>query len=306
MKYKIYYIENKVNKKLYVGYTSKDINKRFEKHIQNAKKKINRKLYDSMNFHGYNNFEIKFLDECDTIEKAHELESWYIYILDSKNPNKGYNMTWGGDGGYTLSNWSEENKKKLYERQKISREKTFLSKYGVKSATQIDSVKKKISDSHKGLKHTEKTKKKISNTFKRKIKNGEIIVNSSGLRPHKIGEFKHTEETKKKLSKARKGKTYDELFDAEKAEKLRLLHKEQWSGETNPNFVENVTDKEFCFVIKEIINNKTIEEISKLINKSPYKIRQRFKKENINNIQKLKRSDKNNEILTKLINKYEK
>jgi hypothetical protein len=52
-----------------------------------------------MNHYGYDNFEIIKIDECDNKLKAKELECWYIYLFDSKNSEKGYNMTSGGDGG---------------------------------------------------------------------------------------------------------------------------------------------------------------------------------------------------------------
>jgi len=117
MGYHIYYIENQINKKVYVGYTSKKLDERFQKHIKNAELKINRRLYDSMNHHGYDNFKICELETCKEKSTAEELESWYIYLFDSKNPDKGYNMTWGGDGGYTLSEWDEASKAELYRKQ---------------------------------------------------------------------------------------------------------------------------------------------------------------------------------------------
>lgn len=95
MRYSIYCIKNTVNDKVYVGYTSKSIRARFASHLKNARSKVNRRLYDSMNHHGYDKFVIFELDETHYHDKAREMESWYIYLLDSKNPQKGYNMTWG-------------------------------------------------------------------------------------------------------------------------------------------------------------------------------------------------------------------
>jgi predicted GIY-YIG superfamily endonuclease len=54
----IYAIINKRNGKFYFGKTF-DIQKRWKKHVFNATKKINRKLYDSMNSYGYDYFSIK-------------------------------------------------------------------------------------------------------------------------------------------------------------------------------------------------------------------------------------------------------
>lgn len=306
MKYTIYYIENIINNKLYIGYTSNTIEKRFKSHLKNAKNKVNRRLYDSMNYHGYENFKVIKLDETDTQEMANELESWYIYLLDTINPDKGYNMTLGGDGGNTLIKYSDEEKQLIYQKQQESREKTMLKKYGVKSAAMLDFVKEKISKAHHGKSISEVHKKSISNTLKQKIKSDEFVPNTDGLRPHKVGEFKHSHETKVKLSKARNGKTYEDLFDEKKSNELKELHRKMWSGKNNPNYVENITDDELCYIINCLIYNKTIGSISKDIGKSSYKIKQRLVKEGLGNIQKLKREDKENKVLIKLLKKYEK
>ena len=48
----IYKITNSINGKLYIGQTRKTIEERFQVHIKNAQKHINRYLYDAMNKYG--------------------------------------------------------------------------------------------------------------------------------------------------------------------------------------------------------------------------------------------------------------
>ena len=45
----IYKITNSINGKLYIGQTRKTIEERFQAHLKNAQKHINRYLYDAMN-----------------------------------------------------------------------------------------------------------------------------------------------------------------------------------------------------------------------------------------------------------------
>ena len=43
------------------------------------------------------NFTICIIDKTDCFKKLGELERYYIRLYDSKNPNKGYNLTAGGE-----------------------------------------------------------------------------------------------------------------------------------------------------------------------------------------------------------------
>lgn len=305
MKYKVYCIENKITNKLYIGYTNKSINERLDQHIKNAKSKINRRLYDSMNHYGYDNFSISKIDECETQSKVQELESWYIYLLDSKNPDKGYNMTWGGDGGYTLSEWSESERKKLYKRQQKNRESYFLENYDVNTPSKIDWVRKRISESSKGKIISDKHRESISKTLKEKYESGELVANTVGLRPHKVGEFNHSEESKKKMSEFRTGKSYEDIYDLETANRIKKEKSKRWSGYKNPNYKPDLTDNESLKFIQLLIDNKKMSECSKILGHSEYKLRKFLRSVGIKNIQKLRNADTENKRLTKLLEKYE-
>ena len=111
----IYQIRNKITNKSYIG-KSFDYKKRFEIHLKNALNKVNRRLYDSINFHGSENFELILLETIISENKneANEKEKFWIHKFGTLTPN-GYNMTIGGDGGNTLESWDEIRKKELYK-----------------------------------------------------------------------------------------------------------------------------------------------------------------------------------------------
>ena len=164
----IYKITNKITNKCYIGKTNGTIESRFKKHIQNAKKRINRRLYDSMNYHGYENFYIEQIASASTITELNEKEIRYIDEFNSMTPN-GYNMTIGGDGGNTLLNWSDEDRKALYARQGEKRRGKRPAEFSI-----IMSEVSKLREKNKTEDQKAKIAKDISNTLKRKYESGEI------------------------------------------------------------------------------------------------------------------------------------
>lgn len=116
--YTIYKITNQINKKIYIGFTSKSINVRLKKHFQNAfNDNIKTYLYDSMRKYGKDNFTIESIYESTDRHITHNTkETFYINSYKSNNSSIGYNMTDGGDGGDTFSN----NPNKELIRKKLS------------------------------------------------------------------------------------------------------------------------------------------------------------------------------------------
>ena len=93
----IYCIINQINEKKYVGKSTNSIEKRWEEHCKDSKRKRceKRPLYDAMQKYGNENFKIELLQECDELE-LNSFEMFWIEKLDTyKN---GYNATLGGDG----------------------------------------------------------------------------------------------------------------------------------------------------------------------------------------------------------------
>lgn len=115
----IYKITNSINGKLYIGQTRKTIKERFQVHIKNAQKHINRYLYDAMNKYGYDNFIPSLIEECED-SLLDEREIYWIAFYNTTDKNIGYNMTIGGDGGDTWTNnpHKKETSKKISENNK--------------------------------------------------------------------------------------------------------------------------------------------------------------------------------------------
>jgi group I intron endonuclease len=172
----IYKITNKINNKVYVGKTVLPIEERYKKHLGCAKNKVNRRLYDSMNHHGYENFELSLLEVCDNAQQLSEREIYWIDEYNSQTPN-GYNMTSGGDGGNTIAYWKEEDKLNLWASQAKTR--TGMRRNSkVKKRMSAAATKREASRSESERKHISD---KISTTLKQKYKSGELKANTPKL-----------------------------------------------------------------------------------------------------------------------------
>ena len=96
--YEIYKITNVLNKKNYIGITSRGIEVRFKEHLAAARYgKDKYPFHSALKKYGEENFKIEVIDTCDTIEQARLLECKYIKIFHSYIQEDGYNATLGGD-----------------------------------------------------------------------------------------------------------------------------------------------------------------------------------------------------------------
>ena len=91
----IYCITNTVNNKVYVGKTLLSIEKRFQQHLQDAKKYTERPLYRAINKYGADKFSILLLEQVDQSELSVREQYW---IAEKDSYENGYNATRGGDG----------------------------------------------------------------------------------------------------------------------------------------------------------------------------------------------------------------
>lgn len=91
----IYQITNVVTNNRYIGKTINPINDRFKRHIKNAFKGGQTKLYYEIREHGVDNFKVELVEET-TKELLNSREIYYIETLKPE-----LNGTPGGDGGST-------------------------------------------------------------------------------------------------------------------------------------------------------------------------------------------------------------
>lgn len=96
----IYCIENKIDKKKYIGF-SVNIKGRWNYHksFLNKNNHDNSYLQNSWNKYGENNFIFYILEECDK-DKLEEREIYFIDLYQSKDRDNGYNLSDGGNGNF--------------------------------------------------------------------------------------------------------------------------------------------------------------------------------------------------------------
>lgn len=149
--YSIYKIVNKVNGKVYIGFTSKT-NYRFDSHKKVSKnsKHSKRTLYKAVKKYGWEKFDFEIIYQSFDGDYCLKIMEPY-FISEYNSFNNGYNMTKGGEGRLGFKH-SEEVKYKIGSR---TRGKKLQEDH-----------KNKISLSHKGLKPSNETKKLMSKNRK--------------------------------------------------------------------------------------------------------------------------------------------
>jgi len=94
--YSIYKATNTITGKVYIGYTSNEIQERIIQHKYDSKR-IKSKFYNSINKHGWNSFEWEIIYQSwDENYCKNEMESFFI--TEHNSYHDGYNSTQGGDG----------------------------------------------------------------------------------------------------------------------------------------------------------------------------------------------------------------
>lgn len=117
--YSIYKITNKINQKVYIGYTE-NINKRIQEH-KNSSKSKNNKFYKAIRKYGWDNFYFEIIYQSPDSEHClNVMENYFITQYDSFT--NGYNSTLGGEGS------SGTKCKKIKKKMSISRNHRFIAK----------------------------------------------------------------------------------------------------------------------------------------------------------------------------------
>lgn len=149
----IYCLLNNRNNKVYIG-SSKDLDKRWDDHFDKLLKgtHANYHLQSEIDEFGIDNLEIVWLEECLEDELL-DREDHYINKFGSLSDKVGYNLK-----SADRTEISESMRKKLSESKKGIKNPI----YGTKRSLE---TRKRISATMKGIKRSDSTKSKISNSM---------------------------------------------------------------------------------------------------------------------------------------------
>lgn len=134
--YTVYIHINKTNGKRYVGITSQKTKNRWGRGSKYHSQYFGRAIKK----YGWDGFEHNIIAENLSKEDAIEMEKILIKAYDLTNPQKGYNMTLGGEGGGMYNkHHSKESKEKI--------------RIAIKGIEFSEEHKKHISEAKQGAKH---------------------------------------------------------------------------------------------------------------------------------------------------------
>lgn len=103
----VYRILNLINNKCYIGQTRNRLTRRYSGGP--AKKPSNRYLRNAYAKYGPENFELRVLCVCDSLEALNYWESVFIKMYKSNEKEFGYNLTSGGDCNFVYTEEGKEN-----------------------------------------------------------------------------------------------------------------------------------------------------------------------------------------------------
>ena len=256
----IYKIRNILNSKIYIG-RSLNIEKRFREHKHAEKAKVPHPypIARAINKYGIDNFEFMIIEVVTDYLKLDGRELYWIKYYKSNDPSYGYNIRVDCRTNKGFKH-SKETKDKLSEITKEQWKNQEFRKIVSESAKKrfknpefrdkmLKAAKAKPSYGNTGHKHSEETKKKMSNKKKGKpIWNKGKKMSDEYRQKCSDGNKKSmTKERREKISKSRKGKKFSEetkqkmkearkLFDTEEyRNKISESMKKVWINRKNKN-----------------------------------------------------------------------
>ncbi len=211
----VYQAKNKMNGKRYIGKTTGDMNTRRVDHEKDAMRGVELYFHRALRKYGFDCFEWSVLENDNEVDRLNFIERKWIKKLNTKVPN-GYNLTDGGDGDNT--GITQEGRRRISEVNRGPKSVAVRAKLSEARkrvcANPTEAMLKAwvlLGERMKGSKHSDKTKSRMSFAAKGKAK-----------------AISHRESISKSLlaNHCMRGKTYEELYGAEKANELREMRRE--------------------------------------------------------------------------------
>lgn len=136
--YQVYVVVNRLNGKMYVGSTERELKVRWQKHLVKANEGSLCTLHKAIRKYGRDNFDIQMIEEYPTREAMLAGEIEYIAYFDTYKSEYGYNDTPGGDGGNTNGG------KKFSEEWKLNMAKSSAGKAKLSGRRFTEEIERKI------------------------------------------------------------------------------------------------------------------------------------------------------------------
>jgi group I intron endonuclease len=95
----VYAAQNRLNGKVYVGKTVKPLEKRWSRHLKDARRGVQTHFQNALREHGPEAFILTVLHRANNLLELSAMETFFIVLHQSYLRGNGYNMTMGGDGG---------------------------------------------------------------------------------------------------------------------------------------------------------------------------------------------------------------
>lgn len=186
----VYCIENKVNGKKYVGVSRRTPDLRWKEHVAVSRSTTTQRkmaVHHAMSKYGIDQFVLTTIDTATTVSEMMEKERQWIVSLDSKR--NGYNNTDGGEGTYGVTQEVRDKMRQSHLGVPLSETHRNGISSALKGKPKSPEHIKSAGLAHRGMRHTEKTKRRLSEA---------TTANRTGTH--------HSEKTKGLMSAASKGK----------------------------------------------------------------------------------------------------
>lgn len=152
--------------KKYIGITGKTLEQRAGR---NGSEYVScKRFYNAIQKYGWDNFTKEILIDNLTYQEAFQKEKELIALYDTTNPEKGYNLSLGGEAPFLGRHHTAETKEKL--RQVSTEHSYWRGKHIPEEVKEKIRIKNQLNFSGEknpmfGKHHTEETKEKIRKTF---------------------------------------------------------------------------------------------------------------------------------------------
>lgn len=227
----VYAIVNLLNGKIYIG-SAVVLTRRLDDHFRMLRGGYhsNPHLQNAWNKYTGDQFDFTVIEYCDP-DKCVEREQYWIDKLEPYKNENGYNRspTAGSNLGF---NHSEETKEKMSERMSgVPMEDYVKDKIREALTGKEKSAEHRanIWKNRQGWKHSEGSKRRISEGIQRAIKEGRIPGVQVG--------YKHSEETKAKMSASGKGRVFSEEHKAKIAAAVKAARaRKKWGTKKRQEF----------------------------------------------------------------------